>query len=296
MTVEKYKNEPQIINYYTGFVNYQHLMYFFSCLGPAVFALSFQSGSLSPQDEMFLTLIKLRQSKDDVELGFLFGISRPTATAIFRTWLSFMYFQLREMNLWLPKEIIEETMPSDFLRKFPQTRVILDATEIPLNKPKNISDQSSTWSNYKNKNTLKCIIGISPRGVVTYVSDTYGGSASDRQIIERSELLHKDMFVPGDSIMADRGIMVQDIFASNNVQVNTPTTMKGKNQLPSSTVIKDRRIASKRVHVERVIGLAKTFKILKHDLNHNRTPIGGRILFVCFAIQNFRPCIVSDRA
>ena len=52
------------------------------------------------------------------------------------------------------------------------------------------------------------MIGISPKGVVTYVSPSYGGATSDRQIIERSELLAANKFLPGDEIMADRGIMV----------------------------------------------------------------------------------------
>jgi hypothetical protein len=297
MSIENLKNQPNVIKYYTGFLDYEHFLYFFSCLGPAAYCLSFQSGCLSAQDELFLTLMKLRQGKDDEELGYLFDISRTLAAKIFRTWLNFLYFQLKELDIWLPKEVILENMPSDFRKKYPHTRVILDATEIGIQKPQNLHDQSATWSSYKNKNTLKCIVGISPRGFVTYISDTYGGSASDRQIIERSEFVQSNtMFVSGDSIMADRGIMVQDLFACQNVQVNTPTTMKGKNQLPSKTVVKDRRIASKRVHVERVIGLAKTFKILKRDLNHMRTPLGGRIIYVCFAILNFRPCIVGERA
>ena len=44
--------------------------------------------------------------------------------------------------------------------------------------------------------------------------------------------------------------MVQDLFASKDVKVNTPTTMKGRTQLPADIVVKDRKIASKRVHVE----------------------------------------------
>jgi len=271
-------------------------MYFFSCLGPAAFSLSYKSNCLSPENELLLTLIKLRQSKDDFELGHLFDISRRCAAKIFRPWLNFMYFQLKELDMWLPKKTVEETMPADFRNKYPNTRVILDATEIPIHKPQNLKNQSATWSSYKNKNTLKCIIGVSPRGVVTYVSDAYGGSASDRQIIERSDLLHKNVFESNNSIMADRSIMVQDLFSSQDVFVNTPTTLKGRNQLSPKTVVRDRRIASKRVHVARVIGLAKTFKILKQELNSNKTPLGGRILFVCFAILNFRPGIVNSLA
>ena len=56
-------------------------------------------------------------------------------------------------------------MPEDFKRKFPATRVILDATEIPVQKPSDIV-QSATFSTYKHKNTLKTMIGISPNGLV----------------------------------------------------------------------------------------------------------------------------------
>ena len=76
-----------------------------------------------------------------------------------------------------------------------------------MQKPSNVADQRSTWSSYKNSNTLKAMVGISPRGVTTYVSDAYGGSASDRQIIEASSELLDGRFESGDSIMADRGIL-----------------------------------------------------------------------------------------
>ena len=86
--------------------------------------------------------------------------------------------------------------------------------------------------------------------------------------------------------------MVQDLFANQDVRVNTPRTMKGRTQLPAEVVLEDRKIASKRVHVERVIGLAKTYKILSAKLDHSRTPAGGLIIFVCFALVNFRLNIV----
>lgn len=108
------------------------------------------------------------------------------------------------------------------------------------------------------------MIGVTPSGAVCYVSDAYWGSASDRMIIEKSELLNKGMFEKGHSIMADRGITVQDLFANNDVQVNTPTFLKGKSKLDAHEVVHDRRVASKRIHVKRVIGLAKRYKILNN--------------------------------
>jgi hypothetical protein len=60
--------------------------------------------------------------------------------------------------------------------------------------------------------------------------------------------------------------------------------------------MRDRKIASKRVHVERAIGLAKTFKILKHPLNQTESVLSSDIVFVCFMLVNFRRCIVPKNA
>lgn len=160
-------------------------------------------------------------------------------------------------------------MPADFAKKIPQTRVILEATEQPIQKPSDLEVQSATWSSYKYKNTLKTMVGITPNGTVSFVSSSYVGSTSDRQIIERSSLIdpNLNLFSKGDSIMADIGIMVQDLFANQNVQVNTPTFLKGKSQLDPTDVVHDSRVASKRIHVGRVIGYVKGFKILKVDFH-----------------------------
>lgn len=96
--------------------------------------------------------------------------------------------------------------------------------------------------------------------------------------------------------MADRGIMTQDLFATQNVYVNTPSLLKGKSQLDPEEIVRDRRVASKRIHVERVIGLAKTFKILKYELPISKVPLASRIVFICFSLLNFRNCIVDKMA
>jgi hypothetical protein len=66
--------------------------------------------------------------------------------------------------------------------------------------------------------------------------------------------------------------------------------------MTNATVMGDRRISSKRVHVERIIGLAKTYKILTHPLNSTETLLASDILFICFVLVNFRPCIVHRNA
>ncbi|ELT88219.1 hypothetical protein CAPTEDRAFT_217982 [Capitella teleta] len=65
---------------------------------------------------------------------------------------------------------------------------------------------------------------------------------------------------PGDTIMADKEFNVQDLLETSNVVINIPTFSKRKNRMINATVMRDRRISSKRVHVERIIGLAKNMQ------------------------------------
>lgn len=249
---------------------------------------------MSVENQFFLTLIKLRRHKTNFELSRLFNISETSVINIWVTWINFMSRQWREIQIWPSQDIVRYFSPQDFRAKFPKTRVIIDGTECPVKKPRSPVAQQSTFSTYKNRNTIKILVGSTPGGLISYVSNAYGGSTSDRQICERSNLI--TICDRGDSIMADKGFNVQDLFAPYDVSVNIPTFFKKKNRLTGKTVLKDRRISSKRVHIERIIGLAKTFKILKEPMNITETKLASEITFVCFMLCNFKNCIVPKHA
>lgn len=92
---------------------------------------------------------------------------------------------------------------------YPNTRCIIDATEIFIEMPANPSAQQLTFSNYKNRNTLKALIGITPSGVISFISDLYGGNISDKKLTQFSGLL--DLLEPGDAVMADRGFTINHL-------------------------------------------------------------------------------------
>ena len=296
--IERFAALPETIRYLTGFDSYAHLMLLYNYLLPDAENLQYKPRSLTPLNQLFMTLIKLRQNKEDTCLSIDFNVSRQTVAKIVNQWINFLYLELSEINWWQDRDTVNAYFPYNFFQLFPNTRIVLDATEIPIEKPTNINAQRMTFSVYKNRNTLKILVGVSPRGQVTYISECYGGSTSDRQIIERSNLVThcESLFDKKDAIMADRGIMVQDLFSHMDVHVNTPTTMKGRNQLPSAIVAHDRRIASKRIHVERIIGLAKTYKILTTPLPSEKAELANRIIKLCFYLVNFKECIVGEGA
>lgn len=192
------------------------------------------------------------------------------------------------------QELVRYFAPTGFKRNFPNTRVIIDGTECPIKKPKNPKSQQATFSTYKNRNTVKVLVGSTPGGLVSYVSAAYGGSTSDRQIVERSALV--SMCDPKDSIMEDKGFNVQDLFAPHDIHINIPTFFKKKNRMSGKTVSHDRKNSSKRVHIERIIGLAKTYRILVEPMSATETKLASEIIYNCFMLCNFRNCIISKHA
>ena len=70
---------------------------------------------------------------------------------------------------------------------------------------------SIMFFNYKNTQTGKALIGISPHGSGILLSDIYPGSISDSEITEKSGTI---LFVEKEQeIMSDRGFSIQDFCA-----------------------------------------------------------------------------------
>lgn len=292
-SVERYKDNDAVIAFYTGFETYEKFYFVFSTLSPMAHLVKYYKSRvehISTENQFFMTMIKLRQNKCNFELAQFFQTSPTTVSNIFITWINFMHQLWRKLNIWPSKDLVEFYMPDSFKQSFNNTRVIIDGTEMKMEKPGNPISQQASWSSYKHNNTLKVLVGATPGGLLSYCSPAYAGSISDRQTVERSELLNK--LEPGDSIMADRGYNIQDMFIGRDIILNIPTFLKGKSQVPGLKILEDRRLASQRVHIERLIGLTKTYKILKEELTHTYVPLASRIFFVCLMCCNFRKSIM----
>ena len=164
-----------------------------------------------------------------------------------------MYLKFEQICIWPSKSVVIATMPDDFKDKFPNTRVIIDCTEVFCEMPSSFLLNSELFSSYKNHVTLKGLFGIAPRGAITFVSQLYTGSMSDREIVERSDFLSQQ-FDDNDSIMADKGFSIEDklplvSLTSHHFLDLTSRCLRD--------VIKTQTIVSLRIHVERVINKIK---------------------------------------
>ena len=119
------------------------------------------------------------------------------------------------------------TMPECFQYSFgKRITVIIDCFEIFIEKPSNLLAQAQTFSSYKHHNTTKVLIGITPQGTISFVSNAWGGRTSDKYLTENCGIL--DKLVPGDIVMADRGFAIHESVAFKRPELVIPAFTKGK--------------------------------------------------------------------
>ena len=88
---------------------------------------------------------------------------------------------------------MEDTLsyhPKCFVGDLKNVEGIIDCTEQHFEKPSNAKLQYQTYSTYKSANTQKMIV-CTKAGSISYISDGYGGSASDRFITEDCNVVTK---------------------------------------------------------------------------------------------------------
>ena len=113
-----------------------------------------------------MTMVCLRLGLLEQDIAQRFQVSKPTVSRIICTYLDqFSFFEAKEIPLWPPKDLVQMNMPTEFREKYPSTRVIIDASEIFIEQPKLPELQQMIFLNYKNGNTFKGLVGISPDGL-----------------------------------------------------------------------------------------------------------------------------------
>ena len=249
-----------------------------------------KENKISLIDELFATLVRLKVGLLVPDISQRLGISTGHFSKMFEKWIQFLRNELSQLTRFPSLQEMRQYLPEQF-HQYPNTRVIIDCTEIFCQKPSSLKSQRQLWSNYKHHNTYKALVGISPDGTVVFVSNLYGGSCSDKFITKDCGIL--DHLEPGDSVMADRGFLIEDLLGEG-VSLNLPPFRDSKDsQLSAKQVEETRRIAAVRIHVERAIQRIKVFHILDGvmplSLHHNAEDI----FKVCAYLTNFQTPIIA---
>jgi len=134
-------------------------------------------------------ILKLRLNLFDEDIAYRFGVHASTVSRNFHRVLDVAFVKTAHLIKWPDRETLHLTMPMSFRKFFKQCCVIIDCSEIFIERPTDLLARAQVWSNYKHHSTVKFLIGITPQGTISYISDCVGGRMSDKEIVEQSSLL-----------------------------------------------------------------------------------------------------------
>lgn len=243
------------------------------------------------EEEFFIVLVKLKTGNFNEDLSQTFGTSPAHISSIFSTWINFLTVELKvlfEMQH-------NEHEKSECYSSFSDLKVVLDCAELMVQKASNLEARKQTFSNYKHHDTVKFLVGISPTLAVNFVSQAWGGRASDKHITLESKSLLEGLS-SGESVMADRGFNISNELKKKGVKLLIPD-FKGRDR-PQITAQEARRseyISRARIHIERIIQRIKTFYFLERIIRLNMQDLVEQIFTVCAYLTNFQLPVVKRR-
>ena len=295
---EEYFKSNEFTRFYTGLPNIGMLKATFEHVHKTLPAE--RSTKLTPFQEFVRTMVKLSVNTPIEDLGYRFRVSTSTVSRILLKWLRQMDIRLKDLIHWPDRDALQKTMPVCFQESFgKKVAIIIDCFEIFIERPSSLEARATTWSNYKYKNTVKVLLGITPQGVILFVSDTWGGRVSDKYLTDHCGILKK--LLPGDVVLADRGFDISESVGMMQATLRIPAFTKGKSQLSALEVENTRIIANVCIHIERVVSCVRQkYSILQGTLpidfltvrKGESSPQVDRIVCVCCALNNLCNSVV----
>ena len=247
--------------------------------------------SISSEDQLLILLMRLKLDIPYFDIAKRYSVSHSTIQNIIMTYLYALHRIFFEGMMSTPpsQEKNKCSLPESF-GDITNCRIIIDCTEVKIATPRgDLQAACSAYSNYKHNLTAKFLIGVAPNGAITFVSDAFLGSTSDKVITDQSGIISH--LKAGDLILADKGFLIHDLLP-NNVYLNLPAFLSGKTQFTKNEAIFSRKIAGCRIHVERAIERLRNYKILDNTDSRLR-PFLSKIVQVWAVLVNFQSPIIS---
>lgn len=245
------------------------------------------------QQHIYIVLYKIKTNESFAKIGDLFGLSKASAGRIFSQGVVTMAAYMKKLIFWPKEDSIQHNLPIQFRMLFSGVQSIIDCLEIEIQKPTSALHQSLSWSDYKKCNTLKYLISATPDGLINFISCGYGGRASDVAILEDCGYL--DVLPENSVVMADRGFkQIEGLLRKKNCTLVRPPSVTSDSKMTEDEVVLTKRIASVRIHIERVIKRIRDFKLLSPHSTVNSElvqKIDSAIEVACAIINLQKPII-----
>ncbi|GFU18160.1 THAP-type domain-containing protein [Trichonephila clavipes] len=226
----------------------------------------------------FYCIYRFLQIEDDLSMD-------STVSRDFNFVTDVLYEKLKLQDVFPSKDQVIRYMPPPFRMYCKNVRIIVDCTEIEVQKPSSPMEQQMTFSRYKNANTFKGMIGITPNGAISFISELFTGSISDKEVFIRSKLM--DRLEPNDVVMADKGFLIANELEKIGCKLYRPIFLEDKIQFDISEMVSNCQLSNKRVTVERAISKIKIFKYFQGVLPYHSFHNANKVFFIACMLCNF---------
>ena len=267
LSVATIKEKPYFVPLFTGLANINMFLWILSLVLDCSDFEPLKCKDMSTRDQLLSVLVKIKLGLSHGDLAMRFGVSKSVISRVFRQWVPVLGKTCRAFIIWPDRDTNLLCLPMFFIKHFSSVRSIIDCFEIFIDRPTLLKSRAQTWSNYKHHQTLKYLISIGPNGLITFMSEGWGGRTSDKHITQHCGNLN--MLECGDVVMADRGFIVRDDMDLLGVKLIMPAFTRVRKQLTKKEVDESRMCARRRIHVERVIRKVKQYKILQGVISIN---------------------------
>jgi hypothetical protein len=224
---------------------------------------------LGYRDQLLLTVVWLRHYPILAVLGYLFGVSKSTASRIVTRTLPVMEQAGRDtMRMPEPGRQRRKKL-ADLLADTPELAVIIDTFEQPIERPKDRAQADTFYSGKKKRHTLKVQVAVDEEtGRLVEVSESFPGPTSDMSVLKSSGVLGR--LPEGVGILGDLAYVGMDKL-NPGVKASAPRRKPRGKPRPEEDIAYNREFSRRRVKVEHSIGRMRRFKAVSEvDRHHQR--------------------------
>ena len=128
-------------------------------------------------DEFFIVMCRLRRGFAELHLANLSGVSQSSISRLFTIYVNYMYLRTGQVNVCPSRALVGKSMPDIFKEKYPNTRVIIDCTEIRCQMTSGLLLNSELLNSYKSHVTFKVQLAlhkmVAPHLSVNYIPEVH---------------------------------------------------------------------------------------------------------------------------
>lgn len=236
---------------------------------------------INKADQLFMTLMKLRLGLTTQDLAFRFNTSMYSIENILSDAIPKMACKLNFLISW-PVRTHPRNIPRPFKPNFKDCSIIIDCLEFPTERPLNITAESQTWSDTKHQNTIKCLVGITPYGSFSYVSQCWGGRITDRELVLVSGVLGH--IHCGDLVITCKDFSIEQELSDKKAKLIVLESLDSPEKL-----ISDYELAAVSLFIKKAFERIKRYKILSQTLPIPLLPYIDEVVTCCLAFSNLQP-------